>query len=73
MAEEQKETGLTKAAMLMVALGPEVASEVFKHLSDNETERLTLEIAGINKLAPDEKGFYAEGAKEVEEEMAKLK
>ncbi len=49
---DDKTTGIKKAAMLMVALGPEISSEIFKHLSDNEIERMTLEIASLNKLTP---------------------
>jgi len=47
--------GITKAARLMVALGPDISSEVLKNLSDNEIEKLTLEIASMNKLTPDDK------------------
>ncbi|MFA6449861.1 MAG: flagellar motor switch protein FliG [bacterium] len=49
---DEKSTGIKKAAMLMVALGPEISAEIFKHLSDNEIERMTLEIASLNKLTP---------------------
>ncbi len=60
MADDKKKGGLTKAAMLMVALGPEVSSNILKHLSDNEIERLTLEIAGMNKLTPEMKSDVLE-------------
>ncbi|MEW5945107.1 MAG: flagellar motor switch protein FliG [bacterium] len=61
MAErERKSTGIRKAAMLMVALGPDISSEIFKHLSDNEIERLTLEVAGLSKLTPKEKAGVLE-------------
>ena len=33
---DDKVIGIKKAAMLMIALGPEISSEIFKHLSDNE-------------------------------------
>lgn len=60
MAEQKTKGGLTKAAMLMVALGPEVSSNILKHLSDNEIERLTLEIASLNKLTPEMKADVLE-------------
>jgi flagellar motor switch protein FliG len=55
MAKDDKNTGMKKAARLMVALGSEISSEIFKNLSDNEIERLTLEIASLNKLTPKDK------------------
>lgn len=51
MAEE--ETGLTgrqKAAILMIALGPEVSGEIFKHLAEEDIEQLTLEIANLRRV-----------------------
>ncbi len=57
---DEKVNGIKKAAMLMVALGPEISSEIFKHLSDNEIERMTLEIAGLNKLTPKAKADVLE-------------
>ncbi len=57
MAIEKKEkiTGLKKAAMLSVALGQEVTSNIFKYLSDSEIEKLTMQISNLRKLTPDEK------------------
>jgi len=45
-------TGKEKAAILLISLGPEVSSDVFKHLDDEEVEKLTLEIANQNKIDP---------------------
>ncbi len=42
--------GRQKAGVLMVALGPEVASNIFSHLSDDEVERLALEIADLKVI-----------------------
>lgn len=42
--------GKQKAAVLLVALGQEIAAEVFKHLKDEEIEQLTLEIARLHKV-----------------------
>ena len=57
---DEKMTGLKKAAMLMVALGPEISSEIFKHLSDSDIEKLTLQIASLRKLGPSEKSEVLE-------------
>jgi len=43
--------GLQKAAILMIALGPEKASKLFKHLKDEEIESLTLEIANTKSIS----------------------
>ncbi len=44
-------SGLQKAAILMIALGPEKASKLFKHLKDEEIESLTLEIANTKSVS----------------------
>lgn len=41
-----------KAAMLLIALGPEKSSKIFKHLKEEEIEELTLEIASIHSVSP---------------------
>lgn len=48
-------TGAQKAAILMVVLGTDVSSEVFKHLREDEIETLTLEIANLPKVTPEER------------------
>ncbi|HQA57042.1 MAG TPA: flagellar motor switch protein FliG [Acetivibrio sp.] len=48
-------SGREKAAMLLIALGPEKSAEIFKHLKEEEIEQLTLEIANIRAVTPDEK------------------
>lgn len=45
---------ITKAAAVVVALGSAQASEVYKHLNEDEIERLTVEVARLSKLTPDE-------------------
>lgn len=47
--------GKEKAAMLLIALGPERSAEIFKHLKEDEIEQLTLEIANIRTLKPEDK------------------
>ncbi|HEY8450560.1 MAG TPA: flagellar motor switch protein FliG [Bacillota bacterium] len=42
-----------KAAILMITLGPELSSAVFQHLSEEEIEQLTLEIAAIQRVGPE--------------------
>jgi flagellar motor switch protein FliG len=44
--------GRKKAAILLVALGPDRASEVFKHLHYEEIESLSLEMAKMQHLEP---------------------
>lgn len=48
-------TGRQKAAILLISLGPEVSSQVFKHLREEEIEQLTLEIANVRKVDATEK------------------
>lgn len=43
-------SGKEKAAILLVALGPDIAAQVFKHLTDQEIEKLTLEITNVRKV-----------------------
>lgn len=43
-------TGIQKAALLLIAMGPEFSSLVYKHLTEEEIEQLTLEISGIRKV-----------------------
>ena len=52
--------GKEKAAMLLIALGPERSSEIFKHLKEEEIEQLTLEIANIRSVNPEEKNKVLE-------------
>lgn len=48
-------SGKEKAAMLLIALGPERSAEIFKHLKEDEIEQLTLEIANIRTVSPEDK------------------
>lgn len=52
MAKEQEVNGTQKAAILLIALGPERSATVFKHLKEEEIEELTLEIANTRSVAP---------------------
>ena len=44
--------GVQKAAILLIALGPEKSSQIFKHLKEEEIEELTLEIANTRSISP---------------------
>jgi len=48
-------SGKEKAAILLIALGPEKSAQIFSNLSDDEIEELTLEIANMRKVSPEEK------------------
>ena len=48
-------TGRQKAAIFLVSLGPNVSSEIFKHLREEEIEQLTFEIARLDKVEPADK------------------
>ncbi len=52
MAKNMEITGLQKAAVLLIALGPEKSSNIFKHLKEDEIEQLTLEIANTRSVSP---------------------
>lgn len=48
--DQDKLTGKQKAAILMISLGLDVSASVYKHLTDEEIERLTLEISGVRSV-----------------------
>lgn len=48
-------SGKQKAAILLISLGPDVASSVYKHLSEEEIEKLTLEISNVRKVESEAK------------------
>ena len=52
MAKDMGITGLQKAAILLIALGPEKSATVLKHLKEDEIESLTLEIANTRSVSP---------------------
>ncbi|MDQ0230536.1 flagellar motor switch protein FliG [Metabacillus malikii] len=53
--ENQTLTGKQKAAILLISLGPEVSASIYKHLSEEEIEKLTLEISGVRKVESNKK------------------
>lgn len=46
-------TGKQKAAILLISLGPEYSAKMFKYLSEEEIEEITLEIANMKKVEPE--------------------
>ncbi len=52
---EKELDGVEKAAILLISLGPEKSSMIFKHLKEEEIEQLTLEIANTSSVSPQTK------------------
>lgn len=50
-----KISGREKAGLLLIAIGPEKSAKLFEHLKEDEIEELTLEIANVRKVTPQEK------------------
>ena len=50
-SSEEEFTGLQKAAILLITLGPERSATIFKHLKEDEIEELTLEIANTRSVS----------------------
>ncbi|MGI6454854.1 MAG: flagellar motor switch protein FliG [bacterium] len=48
--DKSKITGRKKAAILMITLGPDIAADVYRCLSDEEIEQITLEVANIGNV-----------------------
>ncbi len=53
-------TGKEKVAILLIALGPQKSAEIFKHLNEEEIEELTLQIANMRMVSPEEKKMVIE-------------
>ena len=48
-------TSRQKAAVFLITLGSDVASDIFKHLREEEVETLIFEMARVDKITPEEK------------------
>ena len=46
-------TTTQKAAILLVALGPDASAQLYRHLPQEDVEHLTIEIARIGRIAPE--------------------
>jgi flagellar motor switch protein FliG len=53
MAVQIVMSGTRKAAVLALLLGEDVSAEVFKHLSEDEIERIAREVAAVGTVQPD--------------------
>ena len=51
-SSDDKISGLQKASILLIALGPVKSATIFKHLKEDEIEELTLEIANTRSITP---------------------
>jgi flagellar motor switch protein FliG len=55
MAKETKLTGVQKAAILFITLGPDAASGIIKKLPESEIQKITYEIANITSVRSEQK------------------
>lgn len=54
MARNKKAlTGKQKAAILLISMGPDVSAQIYKHLTEEEIEKLSLEISSVKKVESD--------------------
>ena len=53
-------SGVQKAAVLLITLGPEKSAQIFKHLKEEEIEELTLEIANTRSVSSETKELVLE-------------
>ncbi|MCI8622820.1 MAG: flagellar motor switch protein FliG [Provencibacterium sp.] len=51
---QTKMTPLEKAAAVIIALGADTASEVYKYLREEEIEQISLEIAKLERMSPED-------------------
>lgn len=54
-SKKQQLTGRQKAAIFLISLGPDIASDIFKHMREDEIESLTFEMARLDKVTPEDK------------------
>lgn len=54
VATTKQLTPIQRAAAVVIALGADRASEVYRYLKDEEVEQISLEIAKLNRLSPEE-------------------
>jgi len=77
MSEEQEEdaaivdlsnlSGIQKTAIFLVSIGSEISSEIFRHLKDEEIERITFEIARLETITSELKEAVLSEFKELME------
>ena len=54
-------TNRKKAAILLVALGPETASQLFQHMTQDEIENLSVEVARMGRVTSQLRGDRRRG------------
>mgnify|MGYP000986532694 CR=1 FL=1 len=54
MRKEQQLTGRQKASIFIISLGPEKSAQIMKHLTEDEIEQLTMEIANVRTINNDQ-------------------
>src|ERR1035438_4352924 len=52
LATDTALTGLQKAAMLLIVLGDQASAEIVKHLSEDEIQLVSREIARLKQITP---------------------
>ena len=52
--KQKQLTPVQRAAAVVIALGADRASEVYRYLKDDEVEQISLEIAKLNRLSPED-------------------
>ncbi len=60
MALPVRLSGEQKAAILLISLGPEISSEVFKELKEEYVEQVALQIANVKRVSPAERDAVME-------------
>ena len=53
--DKKKLTGIQKAALLFITIGPEAASGIMKKLPENEIQKITYEIANITTVSAEQR------------------
>ena len=54
METKSKLTALQRAAVIIISLGAQRASDIYKFLKEEEVEQLSLEIAKMDRLSEEE-------------------
>lgn len=54
MYQSTELSGKQKAAILLIALGPDLSAQIFRHLREEEIEKLTLEIANQRRVTQEQ-------------------
>lgn len=55
MYQTNELSGKQKAAILLIALGPDISAQIFKHLREEDIEKITLEIANQRRVPQEQK------------------